>query len=461
MTFFWMFAHTNASTAAAIPMTSRRHEPMLIAHYLDATTGAEAWLVVDLFLHGVAGGGIRMAPDVSEELIRELAATMSIKLSILQPPLGGAKCGIRFDARAPESKDVLYRVVGAFSPFLRNCWVTGSDLGTDWSDVVHACQQYAGIPHPQFALMKAYGKRESTIQEGLERLSRGTSLVVDESIDLRLSNAVTGWTVFAATEEALRVCGESLQGKRIAIQGFGAVGGSAAKFFHEAGAFVVAVSDELGAMKAPNGKSLDIPHLLRSRMQPGRKIVDRSRLGNEYNHTDRDAVLYLPVDIVIPAAGSHLKIEPHKVQARYIIEGANDPFTEEEEIEFHKRGIIVVPDAIANAGNAALFGLLVSGHVPIEKDPIFEFLRSQVQAATRSVLAHSLEVPRRVLVEHARTQIRSRIAAGHSFLPNGILASDFEDLQSEHLHILFRPFHPYAEYAGNQYHTTIVNKRHS
>src|SRR5574341_1550636 len=92
-------------------MNNNAFDPMLVAHYSDRATGAEAWLVVDTFLHGVAGGGIRMAPDVTETLMKHLAATMSIKLSIVQPPLGGAKCGIRYDSKAPDSKDVLARVV--------------------------------------------------------------------------------------------------------------------------------------------------------------------------------------------------------------------------------------------------------------------------------------------------------------------------------------------------------------
>lgn len=300
-------------------MTPHSFEPMLVAHYSDPPTGAEAWLVVDTFLHGVAGGGIRMAPEVNESLIRQLAATMSVKLSILQPPLGGGKCGIRYNPRAADNKDVLCRVVRAFAPFLQNCWVTGSDLGTDWHDVVAACRDHAGIPHPQYALMKAYSSHDDVVEAGIERLSLGTSLLLDDSIDLRMSNAVTGWTVYASTEEALFTRGESLKGKRVAIQGFGAVGGSAAKFLYQAGAKIVAVSDELGAILAPKGKGLDIPRLLSLRTPPGRKVVERTKLKDEYEYTDRDAVLYLPVDVLIPAAGSHIRISVDHVQARCIV----------------------------------------------------------------------------------------------------------------------------------------------
>ncbi len=426
-------------------MTPYSFEPMLVAHYSDPPTGAEAWLVVDTFFHGVAGGGIRMAPEVSEGLMRQLAATMSVKLSILKPPLGGAKCGIRFDPRAAESNDVLCRVIHAFSPFLQNCWVTGSDLGTDWHDVVAACRDHAGIPHPQYALMKAYTPHDEVVENGIERLSRGTSLLLDDSIDLRMSNAVTGWTVYASTEEALETRGESLKGKRVAIQGFGAVGGSAAKFLYEAGAEIVAISDELGAILAPKGKSLDIPRLLTHRTPPGRKVVERNNLQDEYEFADRDAVLYLPVDVLVPAAGSHVRVAVDRVQARYIVEGANDPFTEAEEIAFHKRGIIVIPDAIANAGSAGLYGLLVSGHVPIEKDAILNFLSKQVRGMTRKVLQETKDHPRSVLEEVARAQIRTRIEAGHSFLPNGLSAKDLEGLNSGNLRVQYRLSNPYSD----------------
>jgi glutamate dehydrogenase (NAD(P)+) len=421
--------------------------PMLVAHYHDRPTGAEAWLVVDTFLHGVAGGGIRMAPDVTVNLVKHLAATMSIKLSILEPPCGGAKCGIRYDARAPDSHEVLARVVQAFAPFLQTCWVTGSDLGTEWNDVVTACRERAGIPHPQFALMKAYGgDNAQAFNDGIDRLARGTALVVDDSTGLVLSNAITGWTVCAAAEEALAANGIPLERARIAIQGFGAVGGSAAKFLADAGAQIVAISDELGAILAPRDSALDIEALLKLRTPPARKVVDRGLLQQRFSYelAEREAVLYQPVDVLIPAAGSYIKIDLDRVAARCIVEGANDPFSEEEEEQFFRRGITVIPDAIANCGSAGLYGLLVSGRVPPTREAILDFMREQVRTMTRRILEQHPLPPRWALEEIARQQILAKIDAGHSFLPNGLSTTDFAALESEDLKIHFTPVCPYV-----------------
>ena len=429
-------------------MNSNALNPMLVAHYSDRPTSAEAWLVVDTFLHGAAGGGIRMAPDLDETLVKQLAATMTIKLSIVEPPLGGAKCGIRYDSGGADSREVLNRVVRAFAPFLQTCWVTGSDLGTDWHDVVSACREQAGIPHPQFALMKAYsGQINLAVEEGIERLKRGTSLLVDQSVDLTMSNAVAGWTVCVSTEEAFAAKGEGMQGKRVAIQGFGAVGGSAAKFLVERGATVIAISDEFGAIIARNDTGLDIPSLLNMREPPARKVLDRNQIRARYDYdfADRDAVFYLPVDALIPAAGSHISLDLQRVQARIIVEGANDPLTENEEELLHKRGITVVPDAIANAGSAGLYGLLVLGNVHVTKDSILNSLREQVGKMTRSVLGRMSSPPRRVLEKIARSQIQMRIREGHAILPNGLTAEDLQNMESEHLHIQYRMSSPYAD----------------
>ena len=429
-------------------MNNYAFDPMLVAHYSDRATGAEAWLVVDTFLHGVAGGGIRMAPDVTETLMKHLAATMSIKLSIVQPPLGGAKCGIRYDSKASDSKDVLARVVRAFAPFLRHCWVTGSDLGTDWHDIVAACRSEAGIPHPQYSLMKAYGsQKEQIIEAGIERLSQGTSIILDPSIDLRMSNAVTGWTVCVSAEEALAAKGQQLKGKKVAIQGFGAVGGSAAKFLAEAGANVVAISDEFGSIVSRNGAALDIPGLLQLRKMPAQKILDREKIRKKYNYefVDRDSVLYAAVDVLVPAAGSYISIDIDRVQAKLIVEGANDPFTEEEEELFFRKGVTVIPDAIANAGSAGLYGLLVSGHVSVDKEAIFHSLREQVQIITKKVFERTESPPRSVLKRVARSRIQLRIRAGHSCLPNGLTAQDLDQMRSDDIQVDYRMTSPYSK----------------
>lgn len=428
-------------------MRSDALNPMMVAHYTDRPTGAEAWLVVDTFLHGVAGGGVRMSPEVTERVMTHLAATMSMKLAVVEPPCGGAKCGIRYDPKAPDSKEVFARVVRAFAPFLQNCWVTGSDLGTSWQEVVAASRQYAGIPHPQYALLKAYSSADpAEIQRGIERMTRGTSLTLDEAAHMQMSDSVTGWTVAAATGEALRVKGEDVRGKRVAIQGFGAVGGSAAKFLSEAGATIVAVSDELGAVVTKDMGGLDIDGLLKIRKAPGYKVIDREQLARQYTYelAERDDVLYLDVDVLVPAAGSHLSLDLQRVKAKLIVEGANDPFTDEQEELLYRRGVTIVPDAIANCGSAGLYGLLVVGAVPLESRALLEFLRDEVQKITRRVLEEDSEPPRKVFERIARAEIRNRIAEGHSVMPNGLSVGDLRSMEAQDMRIRYRETSPYS-----------------
>jgi glutamate dehydrogenase/leucine dehydrogenase len=143
--------------------------------------------------------------------------------------------------------------------------------------------------------------------------------------------------------------GRELTGSKIAIQGFGNVGSNAAKLLHAVGASVVAVSDVSGAIYAPRG--LDMPRVLAYYRETGRL---RGFPGAEA--IDNEQLLRLPVDVLLPAAmeGQINVDNASEIQARIIVEGANGPTTPEADVILSRRGVLVVPDILANAGGVVV-----------------------------------------------------------------------------------------------------------
>ena len=160
----------------------------------------------------------------------------------------------------------------------------------------------------------------------------------------------TGRGVVWALEEFLHDLGAGpIQGKRFAVQGFGNVGAWTARFLHEAGGRVLAVTDVRGGVRSPDG--LDIPALIAH--------VQNTRSVGGFPGTDpisNEELLTLEVDVLIPAAlgGVITKINARDVAARYVVEAANAPITPEADEILETRGIPVLPDIYANAGGVTV-----------------------------------------------------------------------------------------------------------
>jgi glutamate dehydrogenase/leucine dehydrogenase len=159
----------------------------------------------------------------------------------------------------------------------------------------------------------------------------------------------TGRGLLFVTRETLRRAGRELAGSTVAIQGFGNVGSHSAKLLHAAGAHVVAVSDVSGAIYNPRG--LDMPRVLAYYRETGQLL---GFPGTQL--LDNQALLRLPVDVLLPAAmESQITGEnAAEVQARIIVEGANGPTTPDGDEILRQRGIMLVPDILANAGGVVV-----------------------------------------------------------------------------------------------------------
>jgi glutamate dehydrogenase/leucine dehydrogenase len=291
--------------------------PDKVIHIHKPKIGLRAILVVDNIAAGPAIGGARMAPDVTLDECARLARAMTLKNASAGLPHGGAKSVIVADPAMPaDQKEALVRAFARAIGQITD-YIVGPDMGTN--------ERCMGWVHDEIGRAV-----------GLPRALGGIPL--DEI-------GATGLGVAIAAEAAEEFCDVKLEGARVAVQGFGAVGYHAARFLAERGARLVAASDSRGCISDPGGLDIAVLATVKAR---GGSVVD---LGAGITSA-RDMVIEADCDILIPAARPDVINEGNveRVKARLIIEGANIPATLGAEDDLHRRGVLVVPDFIANAG---------------------------------------------------------------------------------------------------------------
>jgi glutamate dehydrogenase (NAD(P)+) len=282
---------------------------------------------------GPTKGGLRYDPEVSLGECAALATWMTWKCALLQLPYGGAKGGIRVDARSLSPRE-LERLTRRFTSELVREIGPQSDIPAP--DMATNEQTMAWIMDT-YSMLKGYAVPE--IVTG-KPISLGGSLFRREA---------TGAGVVMVTEQAGRRSGWELAGKACVVQGFGNVGGVAASELHERGARVVGVSDISGGLHSEAG--LDVPAL--------HAYVEEHGSLEGYDLCERitnEQLLELPCDVLVLAAREdqlHADNAP-RVQAGMIVEGANGPTTIEADAILQERGIPVVPDILANAGGVTV-----------------------------------------------------------------------------------------------------------
>ena len=322
---------------------------------LIRTTELEAIVVVDNVAIGPGIGGVRMAADVSVIEVARLARAMTMKNAAAGLPFGGAKAGIIADptVRTPVKEHLLR----TFARSIREIedYIPGPDMGTD-----EACM--------------AWIKDEIGRAVGLPTVLGGIPLN---------ELGATGFGLVASARVVEELGYVSFQGMRVAVQGFGAVGGHSARFLVERGAILIGASDVAGAVINNNG--LDVTALMEFRTA-GRSI-------GEFPggiQIARDDLLFLDCDVLIPAARPDVLTAANadNVKARVILEGANLPATRAAEIALFNRGVVVVPDFIANAGGVICATVEYSGGTPSEA---FSLIEEKVRANTLEVLISSKE----------------------------------------------------------------------
>jgi glutamate dehydrogenase (NAD(P)+) len=284
-------------------------------------------------LRGPGKGGIRYHPDVTLDEVKALAAWMAWKCAIVNIPFGGAKGGVTCDPLVLSDGELeritrryISEIFDLIGPSLD---IPAPDVGTD--------------PRVMAWIMDTFSMKKGYVEPGVVT---GKPLPLGGS---RGRTEATGRGLLFVTRETLRTLGRGLEGASVAIQGFGNVGSNAAKLLHAAGARVVAVSDIHGAAHNPRG--LDVPQLL----------LHHQRMGTLQGFTAADwltneALLRLPVDVLMPAAleGQITRDNASEIQASVIVEGANGPTTPEADEILARRGVVVIPDILANAGGVVV-----------------------------------------------------------------------------------------------------------
>jgi glutamate dehydrogenase (NAD(P)+) len=282
---------------------------------------------------GPGKGGVRFHQDVTLSEVMALSAWMSIKNAAVNVPYGGAKGGIRVDPKK-LSKGELERLTRRYTSEI------GIIIGPN-----------KDIPAPDVNTneqIMAWMMDTYSMNTG----STATGVVTGKPVDLGGSlgrREATGRGVFTVGVEAMRRTDMRIEGARVAVQGFGNVGGTAAKLFVEAGAKLVAVQDHSGSLY--NDLGIDVPALLRHVQLsggvggfPGADVLAKEEFWG------------VNCDIMIPAAleGQIHLANAGQIKAKLVIEGANGPTTPEADDILHNNGVLVLPDVIANAGGVTV-----------------------------------------------------------------------------------------------------------
>ena len=294
--------------------------PFKVIEVYEPSVGLRGTLVVDNVSRGPSIGGVRMAPDVSTQECLRLARAMTFKNAAADLPHGGGKSVLYGDPGMPiAQKEELVR---AFACALEEVeqYIFGPDMGTD--------EQCMG-----------WVRDEIGRAVGLPRELGGIPL--DEI-------GATGWGLLHAVKVACEYQQRELAGARVAIQGFGAVGKHAARFLAEEGAIIVGAADIRGTVSCADG--LDVAQLVALKETDG-NVIDYPD-GPGVNKGDAESIIDVNCDIWIPAARPDVIREDNvnRLQTAMVVSGANIPMTPGAEEILHERGVLCIPDFIANAG---------------------------------------------------------------------------------------------------------------
>ena len=297
-----------------------------IAHY-------EGYRVQHNLSRGPGKGGVRFHQDVTLSEVMALSAWMSVKTAAVNVPYGGAKGGIRVNPKT-LSRGELERMTRRYT----------SEIGL----IIGPTKD---IPAPDVNTneqIMAWMMDTYAMNTG----ETATGVVTGKPVDLGGSlgrRDATGRGVFTVGLEAAHHTGLKIEGARVAVQGFGNVGGTAAKLFCDVGARLVAVQDHTGTIVNEGG--IDAAALQEHVKTTGgvAGFAGTSVIGN-------DDFWSVPCEILIPAAlESQITADnAHKIHAKLVIEGANGPTTPEADDILHDNGVLVLPDVIANAGGVTV-----------------------------------------------------------------------------------------------------------
>ncbi|HXY81843.1 MAG TPA: Glu/Leu/Phe/Val dehydrogenase [Gaiellaceae bacterium] len=332
----------------------------------DGTTRAfKGYRVTHNVARGPSKGGIRYHPDVTVDEVKALAMWMTWKCALMGIPFGGAKGGIVCDPKK-MSRGELERMTRRYTSEIINEIgpekdIPAPDVGTDGSVMAWIFDTYS-MNKGHSVLGVVTGKP----------LTIGGSLGREE--------ATARGSLFCI-RDAVAKQNRSLAGMRVAVQGFGNVGSFLAKFLHEEGATVIAISDSTTALYNPKGIDVPAAFAYKREHRTLSGLKDAELITN-------DDLLLLDVDILAPCALEQVITEQNapKVRASMICEGANGPVTPAADAILEDNGVLILPDVLANAG-----GVVVSYFEWVQGLQEYFWKEAEVNAKLNDIVSRAFE----------------------------------------------------------------------
>ncbi|HHT9133527.1 MAG TPA: Glu/Leu/Phe/Val family dehydrogenase [Candidatus Avalokitesvara rifleensis] len=359
--------------------------PEKVLEVYEPRIGLHGFLVIDNTALGPGKGGIRMTSTVTAEETFRLARTMTWKCALSDIPFGGAKSGIVAepkDLSKEEKKTLIEAFAKALKPLSPKLYIAGPDVGTGKDEM----RWYADA---NGRLTSCTGKPANMcVKPG-------------EKCGIPHEFGSTGFGAAQAALEAADHIGMDIKGAAVAVEGFGNVGTFVAEHLYKFGARVIAVSDRKGVIYNENG--LDPAKLLRVKESTG-SVVNYTP-GKVLEGKD---IFELEMDILIPAALSDVITSENvdKVRAKIVIEASNIPMKPDMERVLFRRGVLVVPDFVANAGGVISSYAEYRGYNPKQ---MFRTVETKLRNNVRLVLEVSRQkglMPRDVALEIAEKRVR-------------------------------------------------------
>jgi len=318
---------------------------------------------------GPCKGGIRYHPGVNLNEVRALAALMTWKCAVVEIPYGGAKGGVECDP-SQMSQDELCRMTRRFTAMIMP--IIGSKRDIPAPDVNTNAQTMAWISDTVSML-----ERRTVID-----IVTGKPIPLGGSLGRK---EATGRGCAIVTAELLKRKRRKLSDTTVAVQGYGNVGSHAATILNQMGCKIVAVSDISGGLCSPQG--LDIPDINKHVSAHPQGLLEGYKARGVAKITNEE-LLVSKIDVLIPAALEHqIRADnaPY-IQAKMIVEGANGPTAREADDILNNRGVIIVPDILANAG-----GVIVSYFEWVQDLQCFFWDESEINRNLKRILVRSFK----------------------------------------------------------------------
>ncbi|HYZ15081.1 MAG TPA: Glu/Leu/Phe/Val dehydrogenase [Candidatus Acidoferrum sp.] len=329
------------------------------------------------FARGPAKGGIRFHPGVTLDEVTALAFWMTWKCAVVDLPFGGGKGGVTCDPSTLSISEI-ERITRRYAAELSE--VIGPDKDVPAPDVNTTPQHMAWI-------MDTYSMH---MRQTIPGVVTGKPIEIGGS---RGRVEATGRGVSIVALDEMARLGIEPRGAKVVVQGFGNVGSHAATMFVEHGCSVVAISDVSGAYV--NEKGIDVANAIAFAQEHG--SLDGFRGGERMPN---QAMLEIPCDVLVPAALEKVLTIDNatRIKARLIVEGANGPTTPEADHIFAQKGIVVIPDIVANAG-----GVTVSYFEWVQDRQGYFWREREVNERLRDQLIDNFSVVREVAQQRAVT----------------------------------------------------------